>query len=151
MSFVALTAFVTVKDKDGNAQHYFQNGKQGSTPAERTVSGHSYLSFMYQGAAMNRSGDNLEASIILANSPLSMSYVKDFVEKKYYIQVETFLMTSDFDKDTSALKLGFDGIFPSRESFPYLMLSHLGCQQPKHQEGNNLAKMVGTLRNTSHG
>jgi hypothetical protein len=45
---------------------------------------------------MNRSGDNLEASIILANNPLSMSYVKDFVEKKYYIQVETFLMNNDF-------------------------------------------------------
>jgi len=120
MSFVALTAFVTVKDKDGNAQHYFQNGKQGSTPAERTVSGHSYLSFMYQGAAMNRSGDNLEASIILANSPLSMSYVKDFVEKKYYIQVETFLMTSDFDKDTSALNGGrLTGEYWLASSFRY--------------------------------
>ena len=35
MSFVALTAFVTVKDKDGTVHHRFQNGKQGSTPAER--------------------------------------------------------------------------------------------------------------------
>ena len=51
---------------------------------------------------MNSSGDNLEASIILANNPLSMSYVKDFVEKKYYIQVETFLMTTDFNKYTAA-------------------------------------------------
>lgn len=120
MSFVALTAFVTVKDKDGTVHHRFQNGKQGSTPAERTVSGHSYLSFMYQGAAMNRSGDNLEASIILANNPLSMSYVKDFVEKKYYIQVETFLMTSDFDKDTSALNGGrLTGEYWLASSFRY--------------------------------
>ena len=120
MSFVALTAFVTVKDKDGTVHHRFQNGKQGSTPAERTVSEHSYLSFMYQGAAMNRSGDNLEASIILANNPLSMSYVKDFVEKKYYIQVETFLMTSDFDKDTSALNGGrLTGEYWLASSFRY--------------------------------
>ena len=96
MTVVALTAFVTVKQKDGTVEHQFQNGKHTA------VDGHAYLSFIYQGAAMNRSGDNLEASIVLANNPLSMSYVKDFVEQKYYIQVETFLMTTDFDKDTAA-------------------------------------------------
>ena len=96
MTVVALTAFVTVKQKNGTVEHKFQNGKHGG------AAGHSYLSFIYQGAAMNRSGDNLEASIILANNPLSMSYVKDFIEKKYYIQVETFLMTTDFNKDTAA-------------------------------------------------
>ena len=96
MTVVALTAFVTVKQKDGTVEHKFQNGKHAA------VDGHSFLSFIYQGAAMNRSGDNLEASIILANNPLSMSYVKDFVEQKYYIQVETFLMTTDFNKDTAA-------------------------------------------------
>ena len=96
MTVVALTAFVTVKQKDGTVEHQFQNVKHTA------VDGHSLLSFIYQGAAMNRSGDNLEASIILANNPLSMSYVKDFVEQKYYIQVETFLMTTDFNKDTAA-------------------------------------------------
>ena len=96
MTVVALTAFVTVKQKDGTVEHQFQNGKHTA------VNGHAYLSFIYQGAGMNRSGDNLEASIILANNPLSMSYVKDFVEQKYYIQVETFLMTTDFNKDTAA-------------------------------------------------
>ena len=96
MTVVALTAFVTVKKKDGTVEHKFQNGKHTA------VDGHSFLSFIYQGAAMNRTGDNLEASIVLANNPLSMSYVKDFVEQKYYIQVETFLMTTDFNKDTAA-------------------------------------------------
>ncbi len=96
MTVVALTAFVTVKKKDGTVEHKFQNGKHTA------VDGHSFLSFIYQGAAMNRTGDNLEASIVLANNPLSMSYVKDFVEQKYYIQVETFLMTADFNKDTAA-------------------------------------------------
>ena len=95
MSVVALTAFLTVYKTDGT-ELKFQNGKHTA------VAGHNYLSFIYQGAAMNRSGDNLEASIILANNPLSMSYVKEFVEKKYYIQVETFLMTTDFNKDTAA-------------------------------------------------
>ena len=96
MTVVALTAFVTVTQKNGTVEHEFQNGKHGK------IGDYDYLSFIYQGAAMNRSGDNLEASIVLANNPLSMSYVKDFVEQKYYIQVETFLMTTDFNKDTAA-------------------------------------------------
>ena len=100
MTVVALTAFVTVKQKDGTVEHKFQNGKHTA------IDGYDFLSFIYQGAAMNRSGDNLEASIILANNPLSMSYVKDFIEQKYYIQVETFLMTADFNKDTAAKNEG---------------------------------------------
>ena len=104
MTVVALTAFITVFDSEGNSissgASKFQNGKHGP------VDGHAYLSFIYQGAAMNRSGDNLEASLILANNPLSMGYVKEFVEKKYYIQVETYLMTPDFNKDTAAANNG---------------------------------------------
>ena len=109
MTVVALTPFVEITTKEGNTPpaftaldgtslnfNKFQNGKHEG------VGGYKYLSFIYQGAAMNRSGDNLEASIILANNPLSMSYVKEFVEKKYYIQVETFLMTNNFNKDTAS-------------------------------------------------
>ena len=51
---------------------------------------------------MNRSGDNLEASIILANNPISMGHVKEFVTNKYQILVETFLMDTNFNKDTAA-------------------------------------------------
>ena len=90
MTVIALTAFATVKQKDGTVEHQFQNGNHGG------IGEYDYLSFIYQGAAMNRSGDNLEASIILANNPLSMSYVKDFVANKYYVQVETFLMNDNF-------------------------------------------------------
>ena len=119
MTVVALTAFVTVTDRDGNVPssfadfdgkditknsasglNKFQNGKHEG------VGDYKYLSFMYQGAAMNRSGDNLEASLILANNPLSMAFAKEFVEKKYYFLVETFLMTNDFNKDTSAANGG---------------------------------------------
>ena len=96
MTVVALTAFLTVKKSNGDVEHKFQNGKHEG------VDGHDFLSFIYQGAAMNRSGDNLEASIILANYPLSMSYVKDFVTNKYQILVETFLMDANFNKDTAA-------------------------------------------------
>ena len=93
MTVVALTAFVTVTDKNGNEQHTFQNGKY-----DADVGGYTYLSFIYQGAAMNRTGDNLEASLILANSPLSMGHVHQFVEEGYYVEVETHLMDENFNK-----------------------------------------------------
>ena len=99
MSVVALTAFLTVYKTDGS-ELKFQNGKHTA------VDGHNYLSFLYQGAAMNRSGDNLEASLVLANNSLSMNYVKEFVDNKYLIEVETFLMTTDFNKDTAAANGG---------------------------------------------
>ena len=99
MSVVALTAFLTVYKTDGS-ELKFQNGRHTA------VAGHDYLSFLYQGAAMNRSGDNLEASLILANNLLSMNHVKEFVDNKYLVKVETFLMTADFNKDTAAANNG---------------------------------------------
>ncbi len=100
MTVVALTAFLTVKKSNGNVEHRFQNGKHEG------VGKYAFLSFIYQGAAMNRSGDNLEASIILANNPISMGHVKEFVTNKYQILVETFLMDSNFNKDTAAKNNG---------------------------------------------
>ena len=105
MTIVALTAFVIVTDKNGNTPssfsapdgtilnlNKFQNGKHEG------VNDYQYLSFIYQGAAMNRSGDNLEASIILGNTPLSMGFVHQFVEEGYYVDVETHLMDENFNK-----------------------------------------------------
>ena len=119
MTVVALTAFITVTDKDGDVPSSFADFDGNQVTANSTsglnkfqngkhegVGDYKYLSFIYQGAAMNRSGDNLEASIILANNPLSMAFVKEFVQKKYYLLVETFLMTSDFNKDVAAANGG---------------------------------------------
>ena len=108
MTVVALTAFLTVKKSNGDVEHRFQNGKHEAIDSIEVVNGvettvkYDFLSFIYQGAAMNRSGDNLEASIILANNPISMSHVKEFVTNKYQILVETFLMDTNFNKDTAA-------------------------------------------------
>ena len=100
MSFVALTNFITVTKFDGtnpnktgtafSPYNKFQNGKHG------VVSSHNYLSFLYQGAARNRSGDNMTSSLILANSEISMNYAIEAVQEKYHIKVETWLMTNDF-------------------------------------------------------
>ncbi len=111
MTVIALTNFLTITDVNGGVHHRFQNGLyngliSGSNRLPDS-SPYKYLSFIYQGAAKNRSGDNLEASIILANTgsregstaqanKLSMNYAKEAVENKWHIQVTTCLMNSTF-------------------------------------------------------
>ena len=102
--YVALTNFITVTKFDGNnpnksgtafrPYNKFQNGKHG------VVSSHNYLSFIYQGAAKNRSGDNMTSSLLLANSEISMRFAVEAVAEKYHVKVETYLMTEDFQQKT---------------------------------------------------
>ena len=108
--YVALTNFITVTKSDGESPHdtlitpdsptsfrpynKFQNGKHG------VVSSHNYLSFIYQGAARNRSGDNMTSSLLLANSEISMRFAVEAVTEKYHVKVETYLMTEAFEQKT---------------------------------------------------
>ena len=48
---------------------------------------HYYLPFLYQGAAKNRSGDNLEAALVLANNPIAMNRAIQAVKSKWTIEV----------------------------------------------------------------
>ena len=96
MSLVALTNFITITNPNGsvaNVPDKFQNGRH--SPA---ISGFQYLSFIYQGAARNRSGDNMPSSLLLANNELSMNYAQQIVINKYNIKVETWLMTEAFER-----------------------------------------------------
>ena len=82
MSFVAVTNFIVVTTASGDdpnnlSPNRFQNGKY-DTPINHPVSNkdHQFLSFIYQGAARNRSGDNMESGLILANNAISMGYAR---------------------------------------------------------------------------
>ena len=102
MSLVALTTLIVVTTANGDdpnnlSPNRFQNGKY-DTPINHPVSNkdHQFLSFIYQGATRNRSGDNMESGLILANNSISMGYAKKAVDGKYHVQVDTYLMTADF-------------------------------------------------------
>nr|BDD46117.1 hypothetical protein 16 [bacterium] len=74
----------------------YQNGKVGSS-----VSGYAYLSFIYQGAAKSRSGDNLQATLVLANNPLAMEIANQLVAEYATITVENWLMDpASYDRRT---------------------------------------------------
>ena len=102
MSLVALTNFIVVTTSSGDdpndlSPNRFQNGKYDNPIAHAaTNKDHQFLSFIYQGAARNRSGDNMESSLILANNAISMGYATKAVDGKYHVQVDTYLMTTDF-------------------------------------------------------
>ncbi len=65
----------------------YQNGKVGSS-----VEGYQYLSFIYQGAAKTRNGDNLQATLILASNILATNIANQLVIKYATITVENWLM-----------------------------------------------------------
>ena len=69
-----------------------------------TVSGRGrktyyYLPFVYQGTTINRSGDNIESNLILANHPLSMAKAQQAVLNRYFVEVNVCIMKND-DIDT---------------------------------------------------
>ena len=95
MSLVAITNFLTIRTATGSIQNRFQNSKQ-DTPITFENQPFLFLSFVYQGAARNRSGDNMESSLILANNAIGMNHAREAVDNKYHIDVDTFLMNTDF-------------------------------------------------------
>lgn len=88
---VGLTTFLTVRDSDNKVQHRFQNSQPGETVTKNGQE-FSYLSFIYQGAAKNRTGDNMEAQLVLSNNLISMSRAHEAVKKRWNIEVSTCSM-----------------------------------------------------------
>ena len=88
---VGLTTFLTVRDSNNKVQHRFQNSQPGET-VTKDGQEFSYLSFIYQGAAKNRTGDNMEAQLVLSNNLISMSRAHEAVKKRWNIEVSTCSM-----------------------------------------------------------
>jgi len=92
MSLQSITNFLTVFKPTGAIEHRFQNSIVGSN-----INGHQYLSFIYQGAAKNRTGDNLISGLIMSVNPISMGYAQEAVDSKWNVQVDTCVMSPDFN------------------------------------------------------
>jgi len=93
MTVVALTNFLELRE-NGNIVYRFQNSLVGETIRYRAADW-SYLSFMYEGAALNRSGDNLEATLILAANKLSINYGMNAVNKNWSVKLYSCSMSAD--------------------------------------------------------
>ena len=53
-----------------------------------------YLPFVYQGTTINRSGDNIESNLIMANHPLSMAKAQEAVLNKYLVEVNVCIVSN---------------------------------------------------------
>ena len=105
MSITYLTTFLHLtKVKDKSFNRFFQNSVRGDmntlTAGSNTIihngNKHTFLPFIYQGAAKTKSGDNLEAQLILANNSIAMNHVRDSISERHNVKVEVSKMNSDF-------------------------------------------------------
>ena len=91
MTVIALTNFIEVTNARGVVQFRFQNSKPGEVISYRGVS-YPYLSFIYQGAAKTRSGDNLESDLILSSNAISMGYAVEAARNRWNVRVDSCSM-----------------------------------------------------------
>jgi len=91
MTIQALSNFITVKDAKGEVQHRYQNAKIGEV-VQLDEFDHHYLSFLYQGATKNRTGDNLESELYLAPNAVAMNIAREAVVNRWVVEVTTCTM-----------------------------------------------------------
>ena len=116
MSLTTLVTFVEVFKMDQNnvreGVHFLQNAKrepsEESNSAKNTIlfngKNYHYLPFVYQGTTINRSGDNIESNLILANHPLSMAKAQEAVLNRYFVEVNVCIVSNDdIDNVTNVL------------------------------------------------
>ena len=105
MSITYLSTFLHLtKPKDPTFNRFFQNSVRGDQNTLTATSNlilhngnlYTFLPFIYQGAAKTKSGDNLEAQIVLANNSVSMNHVRDAIAERHNVKVEVCKMNSDF-------------------------------------------------------
>lgn len=91
MTIVALTTFIEVTNANGIVQFRNHNGPTGKTISYRGFQ-YSSLSFIYQGAAKNRTGDNLESALVLSVNPISMNYAVEAARNRWNVRVDSCSM-----------------------------------------------------------
>lgn len=91
MTVVALTNFLEVTDARGRVQYRYQNSKPGETIRYRNQN-YPYLPFIYQGAAKNRSGDNLEAALVFSSNAISMGYAAQAAQNRWNVRIDSCSM-----------------------------------------------------------
>ena len=64
-----------------------------------------FLSFIYQGAAKNRTGDNLQAGLILSTNPLSTGIAAEAIKNRYHLRVWSVTINSNRDSVSKLLTL----------------------------------------------
>ena len=95
MSITALTNFIRVTDAKGSVKHRNQNSSI-DVRLFLNDEGYIYLPFVYQGAAKTRTGDNLQAALVMSTNWLAQGIAEKAVLNNWRVEVNTCVMKPDF-------------------------------------------------------
>ena len=91
MTVVALSNFIEVWEPgERRLVARYQNGSP-SVVRYRSAS-YNFLNFIYQGAAKNRTGDNMESAVLLSVNKISMDIGHEAVKKRCRVRVYSCVM-----------------------------------------------------------
>ena len=91
--------FTVSSDGTENIEAKYNNSTPGQSIRHRwnqQVVTYEYLSFVYQGASKNRTGDNLEAQLLLSVNDLANNEALSAVRNKKHIRMFSALMRENF-------------------------------------------------------
>lgn len=91
MTIQAITTFIELTTATGAIQGRYQNSQVGSVISYDGRS-FNYLSFIYNGATKNRTGDNMTSDLMLAANQISINIGSEAVKNFWSVQVDTVLM-----------------------------------------------------------
>ena len=95
MAYIRLGNFFQLYSLSGSRE--INEGRYNNVTPGRSIShgglSYSYLSFIYQGAAKNRTGDNLEAQIVLSVNEISTGISRNAVNNRWHVRVYSAVMT----------------------------------------------------------
>ena len=90
MSYVRLCNFIEIFEQRANGGNRVTARYQNGYVGERINfygNPYDYLSFIYQGAAKNRTGDNLEAALVLSVNAISQNVARQAVMQRKHVSV----------------------------------------------------------------
>jgi len=95
MSYVRLGNFFQLYSLSGDrevSEGRYNNVTPGQSLGYDRLT-YDYLSFIYQGAAKNRTGDNLEAQLVLAVNQISTGIARRAINNRWHVRVYSATMT----------------------------------------------------------
>ena len=99
MATERIATFVKIYKVDSKnrvrAVRRFHNAKPGARITEAREK-YDFLSFIYSGATVSRTGDNVTAELTLASNQIARSNVAQLVEQNYRADVRVCRMSDDF-------------------------------------------------------
>jgi len=100
MTFIRLANFVEVysvnNDGEETVLHRYQNAAPGTTIGYDGAD-YPYLSFIYQGAAKTRTGDNLQAALVLSTNEISQGIARELILDRDHARVYSVVMDTRSD------------------------------------------------------